>query len=549
MRPSSSRNLRSHRLRAGIAAWLLTVFAACQSPVPQPATPTTSEGGTFRMVMQSPDGLDPARMDDSYEAAIINQVFDGLLDYDVNLNTVPCIANSWEVSRDGRVYRFQLKKGVRFHDGSELTSDDVLFSFHRVFTLPLAESTLARDYLGWIQGTEEYASGAADHIEGLRAAGAYEVEITLSQPYTSFLAVMATEMARIVPADYVKRVGDDAFSRRPIGTGPFRLVEWKPEKRIVLSAFKEYHLGRAHLDSLVFNIPTTANESDYAADRFLAGDLSAVIVPTERLEEFQQRPEVRLHQRPELSLTYLAFDTRTVPFADARVRRAFTLAVDRRKVPQLVGAGRERPSGILPAGMPGYQPGDKLPEYDPDLARELLEQAGYPSGEGLPVIVHGCRIGSATDLRMYEAIGDQVAEVGFRFMVRPLEWADFLDGVRAQEFNTYALTWVADLPDPDSFLFPLFHSKGASNYNGYSNPDLDKRLEKASREKNGEKRWQQYRRAEKKILEDLPVMPLHYNTTIFAVREDYRGFALSPVGQGNLAMEDVSSRRVLREAR
>jgi peptide/nickel transport system substrate-binding protein/oligopeptide transport system substrate-binding protein len=534
------RGKRPGRLFPGACIAILVLVAGCgqQGAAPRPGdAETPRDGGTFAMAQDSPDRIDPACVDDVYEATLVNQIFDGLLAFDTHLNTIPCIASSWVISPDGRTYTFRLRDDARFHDGKPVTSTDVVYSLTRVFDLPEEQAGLARQYLCHIRGSADYAARRTESINGLEAPSPTEVRIALDHAYAPFLAVLASEMTRIVPKHYVEQVGDEEFARNPIGSGPFRLAE-RNQSRIVLVAARDQPNVHAHLDSLVFVIP---NEDwrDYAPREFLAGHLDAALVPEGRLAEFRRQAGTQVLTRHELSLSFLGLNPLTKPFDDQRVRRAFAHAIDRDAILAHDPSTRIPPNGILPPGMPGYTPESKLIPYDPEAAASLLQQAGYPHGKGLPPVRFTFAMRSESGRILVQQIRDQVERVGFRFVLEELSWADFsarLDSKRVQCLN---VTWVADIPDPDSFLYPMCASDGSANFHNYSNSSVDSLLVLGRARRSSQERLAIYRNAERQTLLDATVIPLYHPLTAMAVRSAVRGFTISPMGVGSLAMETV----------
>lgn len=535
--PAFGGPIRLTWMTAAVLLWI----GGCVRGTPPPPPEHREEphkGGTLHMAQSSPGTLDPACLDDVYEASLVNQLFEGLLSFDANLNVVPCIAESWRISRDGQTYTFLLKQGVLFHDGTEVTADDFVYSFTRVFDLDPRLTNLAREYLSHIEGSQAYADRKAKRIAGLTAVSPYELRITLDRPFASFLAVLAMEMSRVVPSEYAERVGADAFSTHPVGSGPFQLAAWDPDRRIVMTAFDRYHQGRAHLDSLVFDLPTD-NAREYAISGFLSGRLDAVVVPEGRLAAFRQIPTASVVLRQELSLTFLAMNQQFAPFDDARVRRAFAMAIDHERLRQVSGEELVLPTGIMPPGMPGYAPEPRLARFDQAGARELLSQAGFGPQKRLPRIVHTTSNESAVARRIYEEIAKQLAAVGFQMTTEYQGWLEFDRRLRARELQCFSLTWVADIPDPDSFLYPLFHTGGSANFTFYDQPAVNELLKLGRNTRSTLERWDLYRGAERRILEDSPVVPLFHPQSVIAVRENVRDLVVTPMGVGSLAMEHV----------
>jgi peptide/nickel transport system substrate-binding protein/oligopeptide transport system substrate-binding protein len=495
------------------------------------------KGGTFRMIQDSPGSLDPACLDDVYEATISNQIFDGILTFDANLNSIPGIAESWEISPDGLVYTFHLRSDVLFHDGTPVTAKDVVYSFTRIYDLPESDSQMARDYLGHILGSRDYAAGKAESIQGLEALDARTVRITLDEPFGSFLAVLAADPAHIVPKHYVERVGAQEFARHPIGSGPFQVAEWQADKRIVLTKFAASRLREARLDSIVFEF-APEGARDQAADSFLRGELSAVVVPDGRLPEFMAQQGSQVLTRQELSLSFIGFNNDIEPFDDVRVRRAFAMAIDRGRLLQDSSA-RSAPTGILPPGMPGYTPVSRILPHDPDEARRLLAEAGHPGGAGLPRVRLTIATGTSETLDFMRLLAEQVAEVGFDVEIERLTWLEFSRKLTTQSLQCFNVTWVADIPDPDSFLHPIGNTGGSANFTSYSNREVDALLSRGRSSRNALERMDVYREVERIILADAPVVPLFHPLSAVAVKKGVHGVAVTPMGVGNLAMENV----------
>jgi ABC-type transport system substrate-binding protein len=519
---------------------LVLLLVGCQEQAVPPQNSISQapqKGGTFKMIQDSPGSLDPACLDDVYEATISNQIFDGILAFDAHLNSIPGIAESWEISPDGLVYTFHLRSDVLFHDGTPVCAKDVVYSFTRIYDLPESESLMARDYLGHILGSKAYSEGKADHIEGLEILDGRTVRITLNEPFGSFLAVLAADPAHIVPKHYVEKVGAAVFAKKPIGSGPFQVAEWTKDKRIVLTAFAASRLREARLDSIIFEF-SPEGARDQAADSFLRGELSAVVVPDGRLTEFLAKKESQVLTRQELSLSFIGFNNAVKPFDDRRVRQAFAMSIDRARL--LVDSGsRVEPNGILPPGMPGYTPESKVLPFDLDQARALLVEAGYPGGEGLPRITMTIATGTTETLQFMERIAAQVAQVGFEMHIERLAWLEFSRKLTTSTLQCFNVTWVADIPDPDSFLHPIGNSEGSANFARYRNEQVDELLMRGRSSRNALERMEVYREAERFILEDSPVVPLFHPLSAVAVRRGVHGVAVTPMGVGNIAMEDV----------
>lgn len=529
----------ARRLTLFLAASWLAVGCA-QAPVAseEPQAEVPVDGGEFRIAQIAPSSLDPALVYDSYDAALVNQLYDGLLEHDANFTVQPNVARSWRISEDGRTYRFLIEPNVVFHDGSHVTARDVAFTLERIFRLDPETTTLARQYLSVIAGSSEYARGETRNIEGIEVIHDQEIEIRLSEPYAAFLNVLASEVARIVPRDYVLAHGDDVLQRAPVGCGPFRLVRWDAESQLVLERFDRYHGQKSYLDRLVILTPP-APVLPHALAGFAAGTLHAVELTAGGRDALEAVQGAQIHRRRELSLTLLGFNSAVAPLDDARLRRALAHAIDVDDMATLTSPGRAPATGVLPPGFPGFTPEPKRLPYDPDRALRLLEEAGHPGAEGLPVLVIAIPRRTQNDESLARDLCDQLARVGVRARAEYFDWEDFDRGLRESSFAAFLITWVADLPDPDSFFYPLLHTNGSVNYFGYGNATVDAALDAARSENDRGHRIELYRDIERTVLAQAVLVPVHFSSTLFAVQPNVRDFAISSMGGSDLPLHRV----------
>lgn len=519
---------------------IASVLLGCASPEEDPSPAPVDQpvrGGTLHIAQIAPASLDPGFVDDSYEAALVNQIHDGLLRHDSNLNLVPSLATSWQISRDGREYRFLLKEGALFQDGTPVTSRDFVFSFSRIFRLDPEQATLAREYLGVIEGSADYAASVADSISGLATEGDYVLTVRLTEPYASFLHVMASELARVVPEAYVREHGDGILSTAPVGAGAFRLVSWEPGEKIVLERFEQYHAGPAWLDRVVVHTPPDP-VLPRAVAAFRRGELHMVDLTLSGRKGMPEVPDVRLHRRRELSLTFLGFNNRRPPLDDLNVRRAIAHAIDLDRLTGMGQDGQTVATGVLPPGFPGYTPEIKRLPFDPALSLSLLEKTVAEGRMPAQLTIAVPKRGSEADL-MIEDICHQLRAVGVPARTRYLDWDEFTAGLIEDSFDIFVLSWVADLPDPDAFFYPLFHSSGTTNHAHFSDPVLDRLLDDARTGAVNVARMDAYREAEYRILSEAAVVPINFSTTLLAVADGVRGVELSSMGVANMRLNHV----------
>src|SRR5262245_29527743 len=268
----------------------------------QDKRPTSIEryGGIYHKPLElEPPTLDPAIQTDQYAASVAQQVFDGLVQFDANLNVVPCIAKSWQASYDGLVWTFHLRQGVKFHHGREVSADDFVYTFTRILH-PRTASPRAWLFAR-VQGAKEFLAGTAERVEGLQALDAYTLQIMLSQPYAPFISILGMIQAQVVPREEVERL-ESAFGRRPVGTGPFRFVNWVAGEQITLEANEEYFEERPFLDHLHYRIIT---DRQRAMAEFEQGILEDTVLPNHQPTPLRSDPRFKFFRKPLLATLFL----------------------------------------------------------------------------------------------------------------------------------------------------------------------------------------------------------------------------------------------------
>jgi ABC-type transport system substrate-binding protein len=482
----------------------------------------------LRLLYEAPSSLDPEKAGSVYESLPINQIFNGLVALDATMNVVPSLASTWTITRDGLTYEFHLRPGVRFHDGSPLTAEDVVFTIRRLLAPGRPQRNVAASYLDAVEGASDYAAGRRGDLPGVTAEGREIVRIRLERPYLSFLQVLAMDGLKIVPQAVVERIGDEAFGRAPIGTGSFRLASWD-SGGLRLAAWEGCFLDPPRLDVVEILSPA-AGESDGGVGRFDRGETDVLEVPAKEIGRFSHADGVRLHRYQELNLHYLGFCTAIPPLDDIRVRQAIAHAVDPRVlVDEFPGARREA-TGILPPGLQGFSPEPKTLAFSRETSRRLLAEAGYPEGRGLPPIELLAASSRMDVIRRAETLSAQAATVGIRMNVRQVSWGELSRRVEAKRAPAFLLGWIADLPDPDSFLRTPFEPGGTANYFDLRDATVASLLDQGGREMNPVLRTKIYRQTERLILQLAPLVPLYHSVGLLAVRSRVGGFDPGPLG-------------------
>ena len=488
-----------------LAVLLCLALVAAWSPVLAQGRPPTS---VYRRPLgNEPTTLDPARISDIYGRSVAQQVFDGLVEFDHTLTVVPALAQYWKATRDGLTWTFTLRKGVTFHHGREVAADDVVYSLTRL--LDPRVNSAAADLFANIHGAREFREGRTTTVAGITAPDPSTVRIVLDEAQVPFVSMLAIGHAKIVPRDLVIERGE-AFGAAPVGTGPFRFERWDRRKEIVLAANAAYFGGPPRLDRIVYRI-FPDEQSGAMFEEFRRGRLEDSPVPMQGYPKLLATTVATHVKRPMFSVRFLGLNTRVKPLGDPRVRQALIYAIDREAIVQESTRGRfALARGILPPGTLGYNPRLAGYGYDPRRARELLAEAGYPEGRGLPPLSIWATVKLDPEHpRIVRALAAVGVTAEFRYVT---DWPRFSRMLTEGQFPVFQYAWFADVPDPDNFLFKLFHSKSPRNYTGYANLLLDALLVQARNESDGQRRVDLYRRAEQLVMNDAVVIPFFHYT-------------------------------------
>ncbi|MFN8460011.1 MAG: ABC transporter substrate-binding protein, partial [Anaerolineae bacterium] len=355
--------------------------AATEAPAASAGAMEPQRGGSITVVYKDDLAtLDPAIGYDWTNWPTIKLVFDGLLDYDDTTNVTPRIAESLpQISPDSTVYTFKLRKGVKFQNGREVTADDVAYTITRVLN-PKTGSPGAGFFVG-IKGAQEFIDGKATSVAGIKVVDPSTVEFTLKQPDVTFLNKMALNFAFIVPKEEVEKAGEN-FGHAPVGTGPFKLKEWKPGQYLVFERNPDYfYEGLPHLDGVRIEVGV---EPDVALLRLEKDEIQMMGDPPPGADWTRITTDPawtnRLERSPQVNTTYIAINTTTPPFDNLKVRQALNYAIDKQRIVQLLNGRVTIANQILPPLMPGYDPDYKGYEYDPEKAKALLAEAGFANG-------------------------------------------------------------------------------------------------------------------------------------------------------------------------
>jgi ABC-type transport system substrate-binding protein len=489
------------------------------------------DGGTpsRRTIIDSRDSYDPRSLDPALSTDVPTgraaaYLFDGLVRFTERGEIVPDLARSWNVSPDGLAYTFHLAKGVRFHDGTTFSAADVKHSFERIL------DPKTRGGRGWplypIRGAREYAQGKATSINGLAVLNDSTITITLTQPFAIFPKMLAMPVTSIVPRHIPSNFGE-----HPIGTGPWKFVQWRHDDYIRFVRNASYHGVVPLMDSLEARI---IPEPSTAVAEFESGNVDILSVPDRETPNWEDNDEQRalLQSAASLRLIYVAINTTHGPLSDLRVRQALNYAVDRSTIlTHLLGGRGTLAAGVIPPSLDGFDSTRHPYPYDTARAIQLLAQAGYPNGIDVKL---WC---SQSDPfpRIAQTIQAYLARAKIRVTIVQRDASSIREAARHGTTDMALKDWYADYPDAENFLYPLLHSANTGvggNVSFYRNSAFDSVVSAARMELDATNRARLYQIADRIAFLDAPMLFMFFYTDVDAIQPWISGFVVPSIFNG-----------------
>jgi peptide/nickel transport system substrate-binding protein len=521
---------------AGLALLALALPAAGQE--------TPVRGGQIVMALETDPGtLNPVLFRGGTEYDLDWALYDSLVELGPDLRPRPLLAKAWTVSPDGLTYTFQLKETVKWHDGQPFTAEDVAFTFYAHLN-PKVNSTL-RSALGALQGFEEltHKDRPADpkslRKPPIEVVDPLTVRFNLRFPNAAFLTTLVNPQAGIAPRHLLdgKDINTAPLNQRPVGTGPFKFVEWQRSDRLVVEAFDQYHQGRPYLDRVIFRI---IPEMAVRVSQLQSRQIDFVRSPaSDAIPALQKNPRLQTLFGDDVNWRGLAFNLKNPVLQDRRVRQAVCYAIDRATITQTLGRGYQTvATGPIPPQSWAYNPEVNRYPYDPARAAALLKEAGWTPGSDGVLAKGTARLSFGTDVEIYEnlpdivvAIQGQLKQVGVEVRPQPYDFNAWLDRLRKGQYDLSFTAWAGS-PDPDNVSYTTFQSTGTRNLNGYSNPAVDDLLEKARRAQTVAERKRFYGEFQRTLADEAPYCFLYHQQRWYAFGKEYRGFEYLGVSVG-----------------
>ncbi len=458
-----------------------------------------------------PETLDPALITGQPEGRVANALFEGLLAFDEFGRAGPGTAERWEVSADGRVYTFHLRPDAVWSDGVPVNAQTFVDSWRR--TLDPATASEYAYQLHYIRGARAFNEGRTADFStvGVRALDDRTLQVELENPTPFFPDLCAFTTLLPVPLHAIARHGDDWIKPgKMVSNGAYTLAAWRLNDRVRLQRNPRYwNAGRVALQTIDV-LPVSKGNT--AFNLYASGQadllLDKGLLPPSLLGEIKKRPD--FHAAPFLGTYFLRFNATKPPFNDPRVRRAFSLVIDRDSVVERITRAGELPAhSFVPPGAGGYQPPDGL-QRNPDEARRLLAEAGFPEGRGFPQVTYLYSEGELNEAIAVELQGMFRRELGVNIQLQRQEWKVYLRSMSQLDYDIARSSWVGDYPDPNTFL-DMFVSGGGNNRTGWSDVEYDRLITAAAAELEPMRRFDILRQAERRLVEEEAVVaPIYF---------------------------------------
>jgi oligopeptide transport system substrate-binding protein len=458
-----------------------------------------------------PESLDPAIITGQADMRIVRGFFEGLMRQDpVTARAEPALAQSYEVSPDGKIYTFHLRTNLVWSTGEPILAEDVVYSWIRALSPDLASEYAGQLY--YLKNGEDFNNGKIKdpNLVGVHATDPYTVRVELNHPTAFFIELCSFPTLAVVPRRTIEKYGDAWIRAQPLPScGPFILVSWRLNDKVRMRKNPFYWDATNTLANIIDFLPVTSPST--ALNLYEQGRADIVwdknLVPSELLDVLLKRPD--FHTFDYLATAFLRFNVTRKPFDDPRVRRALGMAIDRQRIVTKITRGGEHPtSSLVPPGTANY---DSMPglAYNPEAARKLLAEAGYPGGKGFPrlsFLMYG--------VKLYENIGVELQQMwhdnlGIDVELRPLEWKTFLSAQNHLDYDLSESGWIGDYDDAQTYL-GMFTSEDGNNETGWKNPQYDALIAAAGDQPDIAAREQIFQKAETLLVHDeAPIVPMY----------------------------------------
>lgn len=499
------------------------------------ATAGVAEAKSLRLnVVADPAQMDPITYSEIVAGRIIRNMYEGFTVISDDGKNEPALAERWEPLSGGPGFRFFLRKGVTFHSGRPFTAKDVKYTFEELLR-PGGKGGLNATYLTIVVGAKEMKDGTAKELSGVKIVDDHTIDISFTKPDVLFPIYPFYFMDSGIVAEQ----GADWMTKVSAGTGPYKFKQWRRGVSVDLEPHKTYWGGAPKIDGVSFMIVPNA---DTALSQYDAGELDFVDVYAAAIRRVlrDDRYAKDLIRVPRAQSTYLGMNQALyAPFKDKRVREAISLSIDRNAMVRGLYGGAAFPlNGVVTPGMPGFNPA--LPElkFDPDRAKKLLAEAGFPDGKGMPPVDIVSTEANKDEITYYANQFNRV--LGMQVNVKVAERATHIRAMNAGEVAFFPWGWTADYTDAAYYLSQMWYGPSPYNRPRWKNAEYDKLIDEALTIADDAKRFALYNKAEKVLLDDFGMAPVPMPASVALRKPNVRNVTLTPFGFSSFAKAEIN---------
>lgn len=475
-------------------------------------------------ITADPAMIDPITYSEIVAGRVMRNIYEGFTEETPDGKIIPMLATSWEILPDGKGFRFNLRKGVTFHSGRPFTARDIKYTFETLLT-PGMKGGLSASYLTTVIGAAEMKSGAAKDLEGVKVVDDHTLEVR----FTKADVLFPIYPFQFMDSGIVTELGPDWMQKASAGTGPFKFKQWKRGVEVELDANNAYWGGAPKIDGLRFLVVPNA---DTALSQYDAGELDFLDVheSTFRRVLRDERYKDQLQKVGRAQSRYLGMNQNLyAPFKDKRVREAISLSLNRDAMIRGLYDGAGFPlNGVITPGVAGYNPDLPALKFDPERAKKLLTEAGFPEGKGMPPVDISGPAVSKDELTYYANQLNRV--LGMQVNVTVIERATFIRSMNAGEVAFFPWAWTSGYPDALYYLAQMWYGPSPFNRPRWKNSDYDKVIEEAQGTFDDKARFALYHKAEKILMDDWGTAPLPMAASIALSKPNVTGASVTPFG-------------------
>lgn len=485
--------------------------------------------------------LDPAITIEIESFKVTVNLYDNLVKYEKKGGKIiPSLAESWKTSEDGLTWVFKLRKNVKFHDGTDFDAHSVQFNFERWMNADNPYHT------GYFSYWSYNFRGFPGIVKSVTALSDYSVEIVLTEPYAPFLSTLTMPSFGIASPAAIMKYNEN-FRQHPVGTGPFQFKSWKADKEIVLKKNNNYWKNTPKVDEVIFRVIKSNEErlkllqagKIHIADNLTSGEV----------EKIESDPKLQVYLRPFFNVGYLAMNNQKEPFNKKEVRMAIGHLIDKDlMVKEVFNDLARQANSFVPPMIWGYHENIKSLEYNPEKAKKLLVESGYPHGFNITLwVMDAPRAYFPDPMLLAEFIKTSLSKANINVEIIKYSWEKYIEKIKEGEHTLSLAGWTGDHVDPDNFLYTFFASNNRkielnSNYSFYSNKKVDLLLKQARQATDNEFRKNIYRKLQEIVNEDTPAIPLVHTMPIIGVSKKVQGYTPNLTGEETLEYIDLISK-------